>query len=76
MASDFLFWLHNLRQDASQNGLSHRVGSRTAAFWFKVYSDGVQPEIRAVIDWARTDPDHWIDLRETETSVDYFQRAA
>jgi len=73
---DVVTWLQTLQSDAARNGLSARFRSRSVAFWFTVYLDGVQPQIRPVIAWALEDPERFQDLRETEQSSVWMQRAA
>lgn len=71
-----LEWMLELRSDAHKNGLLSRFRSQTYQFWHRVYSEGVEPNVRSVISWALADPERFKDLQETEQKAEMMQIAA
>ena len=69
LRDDFLFWLHQLRADARLNGCSRRTDATVATIWFKIFLEGVEPNVRSILAWCLADPERFADLRETEKEL-------
>jgi len=54
-----------LQRDAERYSIAHRIaGTPQAWHWF--YLQGIEPSVVEILEYCVSDPDRFIDLRETE----------